>query len=108
MLKNSCEFLDTASIYTKYHEYQFESPNYIISCTCNANLKYAKNSTKRKKAFEIYQKNQNYPKFERGVSNNVEWPRGIDCSTSVRHKALEKGPTGPTQSNSNWATRPIY
>jgi hypothetical protein len=49
MLKNLCEFLDTASIYTKYHEYQFESPNYIISCTCNANFKYAKNSTKRKK-----------------------------------------------------------
>jgi hypothetical protein len=40
MLDISCELLDTASIYTKYHEYHFfESPNYMISCTYSSNVK---------------------------------------------------------------------
>jgi hypothetical protein len=37
------------------------------------NLKYAKKFNKMKNTNEIYQKIQNNPKFEQGVSNNVGW-----------------------------------
>ena len=58
MLDISCEFLDTASTYTKYHEYHFL--NHQIP------LFHAP-------AVEIWSM-QNCPKFEQGVLNNVERP----------------------------------
>jgi hypothetical protein len=49
----------------------FESRNFITSCTCSSNLKYAKKIQQKKKTEKIYLKVWNYPKFEQGVLNNV-------------------------------------
>jgi hypothetical protein len=49
----------------------FESRNFITSCTCNSNLKYAQKFNETQKTNKIYLKIQNYAKFEKGVLNNV-------------------------------------
>jgi hypothetical protein len=49
----------------------FESPNYMISCTCSSNLKCPKKFEKTKKLTKYTYKIQNWTKLEQIVLNNV-------------------------------------
>jgi len=75
MLDISCEFLDTASTYTKYHEYHFLNHQIPLFHAPAVQIwSMQKNSTKRKKLTKYTKKSQKCPKFKQGVLNNVRRP----------------------------------
>ena len=75
MLDISCEFLDTASTYTKYREYHFLNHQIPLFHAPAVQIwSMQKNSTKWKKLTKYTKKSQNCPKFEQGVLNNVRRP----------------------------------